>query len=221
MNRIKTPFRWLLAGLSGALLVLSFQPFALWPLAWVALCPLLIAALDCPDAKSAADLGGFTGLIFYGTSLHWLVKLFGPVAASFWCVFALWPALHAALVWKIWNGKTAGGNTALKCFFFIKAAGALWAGLEYFRAEVWWFECAWLSLGYSQTPALPILQTASLIGIYGLSALIMSVNAALCLLIKERRAAPADRRRRRGPAGRTEGRGYRAQTGHRLIGAAE
>ncbi|MCX5784517.1 MAG: apolipoprotein N-acyltransferase [Elusimicrobia bacterium] len=191
MNKINPPVRWLLAGLSGALLVFSFPPFALWPLAWVALCPLLLAVLDCPDAKSAANLGAFTGLVFYATSLHWLVNIFGPVAAAFWCVFSLWLALHAALLWKIWNGKIAGGNASLKDFLFIAAAGALWAGLEYFRCEVWWLECAWLALGYSQTPALPILQTASLIGIYGLSALIISVNAALCLLIKERRAAPA------------------------------
>ncbi|HAH32361.1 MAG TPA: apolipoprotein N-acyltransferase [Elusimicrobia bacterium] len=191
MNKIKAPVRWLLAGLSGALLVLSFPPFALWPLAWVALCPLLLAALDCPNAKSAANLGGVTGLVFYGTSLNWMVKIFGPAAAAFWCIFALWIALHAALLWKIWNSKRTGVNTALKSFLFVAAAGVLWAGIEYFRCEVWWLECAWLAMGYSQTPALPILQTASLVGIYGLSALIISANAALCLLIKERRAVPA------------------------------
>ena len=190
MNKINPVVRWLLAGLSGALLVFSFQPFALWGLAWVALCPLFLAALDCPDAKSAANLGGFAGLVFYGTSLHWMKAIFGPTAAAFCCVFALWPALHAALVWKIWNGKKAG-NAALRTFIFVAAAGVLWTGLEYFRSEVWWLECAWLVLGYSQTPALPILQTTSLIGIYGLSALIISANAALCLLIKERRAVPA------------------------------
>jgi apolipoprotein N-acyltransferase len=191
MNKMNPLVRWLLAGLSGILLVFSFQPFALWPLAWIALCPLLLAALDCPDAKTAANLSGFTGLIFYGTSLHWMVKIFGPTAAAFWCVFSLWLALHTVLLWKIWNGKTSGANTALRGLFFAAAAGALWTGLEYFRSEVWWLECAWLALGYSQTPALPIFQTASLIGIYGLSALIISANAALCLLIKERRPIPA------------------------------
>ena len=57
MNKINPSVRWGLAGLSGGLLVLSFPPFALWGFAWVALCPLLLAALDCPDAKSAANPG--------------------------------------------------------------------------------------------------------------------------------------------------------------------
>lgn len=190
MNKINPRLRWLLAALSAGLLILSFPPFGLWPLAWLAFCPLLIAALDCPDAKTAANLGGFAGLIFYSVSINWLMKIFGPVAIAFWCVFALWAALHAALLWKLWNDPLLSGSGGLRAPVFILAAGVLWTGLEYFRCEVWWLECCWLALGYTQTPAPALLQTASLVGVYGLSALIMSVNASLVVLAKERRFVP-------------------------------
>ncbi|OGS06636.1 MAG: apolipoprotein N-acyltransferase [Elusimicrobia bacterium RIFOXYA12_FULL_51_18] len=191
MNKINRHIRRLLAGISAALLILSFPPFSMWPLAWIAFCPLFLAALDCPDAKSAANLGGFTGLLFYGISLHWLLKIFGPVALAFWCVFALWLALHITLLWKIWNNELLGNAVRLKRILFVAAAGLLWTGIEYFRCEIWWLECSWLALGYSQTPAASLFQTCGLLGIYGLSALIVSVNAALFLSLKERRAAPA------------------------------
>ncbi|MEK9144837.1 MAG: hypothetical protein AAB339_04420, partial [Elusimicrobiota bacterium] len=103
---------------SGVLLLLAFEPFGLWPLAWVALVPLLCAILDCEDARSAADLAGVTGLLFYGLSLHWLSKVFGPMAAAFWCVFALWLVLPAAL-WR----RAAAGAPAGRA---VVSAGALW-----------------------------------------------------------------------------------------------
>lgn len=191
MNRIKPAVRWGLSVLSAGLLILSFQPFGLWPLAWFAAVPVLLAAMDCPDAKAAANLGAFAGLVFYGVSINWLTRIFGPVAIAFWCLFALWPALWLALLWKLWNDPLLRGRAGLRGPVFAVAAGLLWAGIEYFRCEVWWLECAWLALGYSQTPAHALLQSASLIGGYGLSALIMSVNAAFALALKERRAAPA------------------------------
>lgn len=68
------------------------------------------------------------------------------------------------------------------------AAGALWAGVEYFRAEVWPLACPWLSLGFSQVPCGPILQPSSLIGVYGLSALIASANAAFAFALRGSRS---------------------------------
>ncbi|MEK7656457.1 MAG: nitrilase-related carbon-nitrogen hydrolase [Elusimicrobiota bacterium] len=164
---------------SGVLLLFSFEPFGLWPMAWIALVPLFHAMLGCEDARSAADLAGVTGLLFYGLSLHWLIKVFGPMAAAFWCVFALWLVLPAAL-WR----RAAMGAPAWRA---VVAAGALWAGAEYFRAEVWPLACPWLALGFSQVPCKPLLQLSSLIGVYGLSALVVSANAAFALALRGKR----------------------------------
>ena len=58
-----------LAGLSSLLLVVSFPDFDLWPLAWVALVPLLCVIARRPRPLAAFGLGWATGaLFFYGTS---------------------------------------------------------------------------------------------------------------------------------------------------------
>ena len=171
---------WILSALSGVLLALAFPPFDLWPLAWVALIPLFIAVRRCPNAKAAANCGGFGGLVFYVIGLHWLIKVFGPMAVAFWSIFALWLALYAALLWRLEREVENELAWAL-------LAGVVWTGLEYFRSEVWRLNCSWLSLGYSQVPNSALLQSCGLIGLYGLSGLIASTNAALSLLLKRRR----------------------------------
>ncbi|MFH1620259.1 MAG: apolipoprotein N-acyltransferase, partial [bacterium] len=159
-------------------------------LAWVALVPLLWAVLNSPDAKSAANLAGFSGLIFYGISLHWLVRVFGPAAFAFWCIFALWMALHSALLWLSWNRCDLWGEK-FKELLWPLSAGIIWCGLEYFRSEVWWLECSWLALGYSQTSAPALFQFCSISGIYGLSAVIVAANSSFVLLFKRRRIPAA------------------------------
>ena len=169
---------WALAGASGAALALSFAPGG-WPLAFAALAPLFWAVLEAPDAKAAGNLGALTGLVFYGLSLTWLTKVFGPLAAAFWCVFALFVALHAALLWKLAERGAGPWAWAL-------SAGVLWTGLEYFRSEVWSLNCSWLALGYSQTRDLALLESCSVWGLYGLSGLLVCFNAAAALAARRR-----------------------------------
>jgi len=180
---------YLLPVLSGLLLAASFPPAGFWALAWVALVPLYAALYDAPDAKEAANRGGLAGLAFYVVSLGWMTKIFGPMAAAFWCVFALAVAAHAALMlplirrWRSASTAWVAGSIVL--------AGALWAGVEYFRSEIWWLDCAWLALGYSQARCLPLFQACSVVGLYGLSAVIVAVNAALAAAAAGRRAPAA------------------------------
>ncbi|PIU17913.1 MAG: apolipoprotein N-acyltransferase [Elusimicrobia bacterium CG08_land_8_20_14_0_20_59_10] len=179
---------WLAAAASALLLALAFPPFGFWFLAWFALVPLFWTVLNSPDAKTAANLAGFFGLIFYGLSLNWLLKIFGPAGFSFWCVFALWTALHAALLRYAWGLQVPAGRGAL---FWPLLSGLVWCGLEYFRSETWWLECGWLALGYSQERAPAFFQFCGILGVYGLSALIVSVNSAFALLLTGRRLPAA------------------------------
>ena len=52
----------------------------------------------------------------------------------------------------------------------------LWVGLEFVRAELWPWKTGWFVLGASQVSALPVLQVASLAGVFGISALLVAVN---------------------------------------------
>lgn len=174
------------AALSGLLLAAAFPPFGCGFLAYGALVPLWLAVRASRGAHEAANLGAAAGLVFYSLSLHWLVKVFGWSAAAFWCVFALAPALHAALLRAAQD--RAGRRPGLAAdLFWVALAGVAWTGIEYFRAEAWPLECSWLALGYSQAGSLAALQSASVWGLYGLSGVIAAANAAAVLFIKGRR----------------------------------
>lgn len=62
-----------LSVLYEALLIFSFPDFNLWPLAWVALVPLLIAVVrEKPRGGRAFILGWITGVLFFYGSCYWL-----------------------------------------------------------------------------------------------------------------------------------------------------
>ena len=102
---------------------------------------------------------------------------------------ALFPAVFAVVVRRL---CVVGGSRALA------AAPLVWTATELGRTYLF-SGFPWVLLGYSQTDVLPIAQLASVFGVYGVSALVVSVSAALAasgLAI----VAPADGR---GDAGRT------------------
>ena len=88
--------KFLLATLSGFLLALAFPRWNLWPLAWVALVPLLYS-LDQSRSRPEAFLWGFTaGFVFFLLSISWLrhVTVFGlffvvAMEAAYWGVFGV------------------------------------------------------------------------------------------------------------------------------------
>ncbi len=174
-------FPWLLAVLSGVLLFLSFPPYPTCPIIWVALVPLIYAVLHSQGIRPAANLGAVAGLVFYGLSLNWFLKLFGVVAVAFWCVLAIFMALHMMLLAWAWDQRFIQGKD--RRFVWVLLAGLFWTGLEFFRSEVWWLNNSWMSLGFSQSVNSNIRQSASILGIYGLSALVVWVNAGVSLVL--------------------------------------
>jgi apolipoprotein N-acyltransferase len=168
------------AVLSGLLLAASFLPLDLWPLAWVALVPLWLAIARSPSVGRAVNLGAVAGLVFYGLALSWYWAIFGLAAVSFWCIFAFWLALHGALVWKVFHWTDAAGESFWRGVLASAGLALSWVGIEYFRAEKWPLANTWMCLGYSQGSCPPFLQTASLVGVYGMSGLVAFVNACWC-----------------------------------------
>lgn len=83
---MKSYQNWLLAVISGLLLVLSFPGFNLFPCAWFALAPLLIA-IDRVERKTAFLLGLVTGAIYFFEMTYWIIPLY-PYANLFLTVFA-------------------------------------------------------------------------------------------------------------------------------------
>jgi len=188
LTRREQALKFSLAAVSGLMLASLFAPVYAWTLNSVALLPLFFAILRSSGPREAALLGAVTGLLFYPLSLCWMVNVVNIAAIIFWVIFAAWLAMHAALIrglWTLLEKKGAAGALA-----WTAAAGITWAGIEYFRAEVWILPCPWLGLGYSQAGGPALYQTLSVWGVYGLSAFLASVSAGLALTEK-RRKAPA------------------------------
>ncbi|HEX4836259.1 MAG TPA: apolipoprotein N-acyltransferase [bacterium] len=160
--------------LSAALLVMAFPPVDAGGLALVALVPLLLAAHGRP-ARATFALGYAWGVLAFGGVLWWLVT-FGPAA---WLLAALFMAVFPAVVMGTitWSG---GGRAP-----DILRIPALWTAVEFLRSQGP-LGFPWALLGESQHRALEISQIASATAVYGVSFLIVLVNAALYLLLVRR-----------------------------------
>ena len=175
---------WILAVLSALLLFLSFPNVNLFPCAWVAMVPFFIALTRAKDRKSAFWIGYLTGFLFFAGLLPAIFLLY-PYANIFATMvgylllvgytavyFAAFAVLMRFVPWR--SGV-----------LFPIAAGCIWAALEWVRS---WMITGfpWGSIGYSQWNNLPGIQIASLIGVHGISFVIVLFNAGIAVLICNR-----------------------------------
>jgi apolipoprotein N-acyltransferase len=174
------------AALSALLLVLAFPDFGLWPLAWVALAPLLLTVAQRPRARQAFLLGWLTGTLFFYGSCHWLTYPmihYGGVPAPLAYVLLLFPVMTAALF-------PAACALALARLCARLGAGALvfapplWVSLEWARLGV--VGQLWNAVGYSQAEVPAMIQAARFGGVYAVGFLVVCVNAALAYALSRR-----------------------------------
>jgi apolipoprotein N-acyltransferase len=170
-------FRLFLAFLSGVLLLLSFPPFAFGLLGWVALVPLLLAIFSAPSWKTAAIAGLITGIVFYSVSLSFFIDTFGVFGWVVLNLMSVYLVVFAVAIWFLADRIGLG-----KAFLFIPI---FWTGIEYFRSEGYYLRFSWLSLGYSQSPYNIIIQACDIFGVYGLTFLIVTVNALVAWFMLE------------------------------------
>jgi apolipoprotein N-acyltransferase len=173
-----------IAILSGLMLTASFPPGKLDWVAWIALVPLFWT-LKNEIPSRAFMLGFITGVAHYLTLIYWIVVVlehYGglPFAVSLFvlilfCLYlALFPALFSYLIRKIKGAR-----------FPVFTAAGLWVGIEYLRAE-FLTGFPWCLLGYSQYKHLGLIQIADLVGVYGLSFLILLSNALIYVILIDR-----------------------------------
>lgn len=177
-----------LAVASSALLILSFPDFNLWPLAWVALIPLLTVVGRRPEAARSFLLGWLMGTVFFFGSCYWLtyamVRYGGipiwiayPLLIPGAMVLGLFPALCCLLLARLVVRRGA---------WAILLAPPAWAALEWARLGV--TGQLWNAAGYSQAYVTTLIQPASWGGVYSVSFLIVAVNAAVTFALLKRTA---------------------------------
>ena len=118
------------------------------------------------------------GLAVYGPHLSFFWKIFGPGAIALWTVLAFWIGLFVAL--------TRVFRVRLGPIWAAVLAPVLWAGLEYFRSELYYLRFSWLNVGYVFADSPQIFVLAGL-GVYGLGFELM--GAASLMSVLSRRAA--------------------------------
>jgi len=165
--------------------------------AWIAVAPLLVAlARDHGTGSRRPFLFGLlTGAGYFGGTVYWtpaVLQTFGglhwalAVAAGSLLVgyLALFPALFAVCLATMIRVFGARG---------LLLGPAAWVATEWLRRYVLG-GFPWVLLGSSQARLTPIAQTASLVGVYGLSALVVLASAAAALAVagrgRERVVAP-------------------------------
>jgi apolipoprotein N-acyltransferase len=154
----------------GAVAVLGFAPFSLFPVPILAFAALLLLWQRTGDHRKAAILGFAYGLGFFLCGVSWIyVSLhdFGampaPLAALATLLFCAFLALFPALAGYLYARLPFAAATKLGVFF-----PAAWTLLEWTRG--WLFTgFPWLAFGYSQIPSSPLSGYAPLLGIYGVT----------------------------------------------------
>lgn len=170
---------------SGVLTALAFPKFGLWWLAWVGLVPLFQALFRARNWRQALGLGVIFGLVFFGLNLFWvtsLARFVGGWAFFGWFCFVLFQTCFILLLIPV-------------CYFVrqsrlnIYLMAVAWIGVEWLRS-LGPFGFTVGDLGYTQVPFLPIIQLAALTSVYGVSFIIVLVNAALASFWLNRRNWP-------------------------------
>ena len=184
MQSLKRKPSWILSALSGLFLILIFPRFNLEFLAWFALIPLLFAIQNQP-LRTVASRGFFAAMIFYFFSLNWITNTlvnYGniPVILSYLILALL--AAYLSFYISLFCVLTVKWSRGKPVYFFLLAP-LIWTSLEYLRSTHMTFGFSWMGLGYSQFQTLSIIQPAEITGVYGVSALIVLVNAALHFFI--------------------------------------
>lgn len=171
-----------LAILSGVILSLSFPPFKTGFFAYFGLVPILIFLNRAKNYRELLIFTYLSMLIFHALTLYWIggwtsktdpFMMIGSVALILVHPFFYWlPFVFFFLI-----KRHLGNKSALFTFPF------LWNSLEYLRSVD---ETAfpWLTLGNTQSYYLPIIQVTSIIGVYGLSFVIVVFNVLIYVAYK-------------------------------------
>ncbi|MCX5699256.1 MAG: apolipoprotein N-acyltransferase [Candidatus Omnitrophica bacterium] len=164
--------------LTSILLALSFSSFSavdgsafggnLWLFAWCGFIPLFIA-LENKSLRQACLAAFFCGVVFWSLTIYWLIQvtLLGQI------VLVLYLAIYFGLFGcVIYFSRFLPVKS---CLFFLPAS---WVLLEYSRSYLF-TGFPWALIGLSQYKNLPIIQIADITGAWGVSFIVMMINAAI------------------------------------------
>lgn len=167
---------FLLALASAVLLWSSFTPLDFGPLAWIALVPVLCLVRPAESPKWLYRSLYLVGFLYWLATLQWM-RLGDPT--MYLALLAL--AAYLACYWPIWIWLCRVTVHRLSIPLII-AAPVYFVGLEFLRAYMF-TGFSWYYLGHTQYRWVDVIQIADLVGVYGISFIVVLANVALAQLI--------------------------------------
>lgn len=139
----------------------------------------MLISLESASIRQAMARGWIAGFTFFASTLYWIAairelgELRIPALIACAAVLGCW--------WSVWAAAwTAAGPRRAIVF-----AAPLWASLEIMRGTLF-TGFPWTPLGASQWKFGPLFLAVRFVGIHGISALIVAVNAAAWSLLRSR-----------------------------------
>ncbi len=149
---------------------LAFPEPAWWWSAYFALVPCLLVVIVAPTGREATLRAWLGGTGFFVAISHWLVPKVGPGLIPI--------ALLLGISWIPWGWLAWRGSRARAVSVAVVATSAAWITGEFVRSTEY-LGGPWGLLGASQWNNLPMLELASLGGVWGLSFVVCAANVAL------------------------------------------
>lgn len=170
---------------SGFLLFLSFPKYGFGAIAWIAFVPLLFAIKDV-GKKDGLIIGFIAGLVYNIGIIYWItfvVVNYGYLPYYLGIVIMLLLASYLSIY-------TALFATGLVYFKekgvpWLIMAPVLWSCLEYGKSHLF-TGFPWENLAYSQYLNRTFIQMTDITGIYGISFIIVLVNAIIFDILSEK-----------------------------------
>ncbi len=170
---------WIFLSLiSAILLIISFETKAGTVIGWVSFVPLFIIILNF-DLKRVIFSGLITGIIFNSVYLLWLKEYNHPLTLPLSIFTELLYFLPSVILVFFINKYFPD---VLKPVSF----SAIWVFIDYLKS-VGFLAFPWGIIGYTQYPNIPLIQIASIFGVWGIDYLLIYFNFVLSLLLLEKR----------------------------------
>jgi apolipoprotein N-acyltransferase len=177
--------RYTLAVVAGLIYAAAFPKLGIAGLAWIAPGLILFAARGECGGK-AFRIGYLAGFVIWLVMLYWLLSIpyrwhgvpLGPAVG--WIALNAYLGLYAG-TWAWLCGRVQGSenqSTWMQRTSWALQCAAIWVGLEMLQARAL-SGFPWTLLGVSQYKLTPLIQIASVTGVYGVSFLVIWFSVSL------------------------------------------
>lgn len=174
--------RLLLAAACGVAVGLAFQPYAIWPLAFLGVAGLTVAVHGTRPRRAFA-LGYLFGLGLLGVAINWVRVIASYAAVALIGFEALFFAVLAVAISLVGRRR-----------FWPLAAAAAWSGTEYVYARYPFGGFGWTRIAYTAVDT-PLAGLLPMIGVAGLSFTVALLAQAVAWLVIRLVAGPRSGRR--------------------------